>query len=339
MSGTAPARLVDEALEATVVGSFSRIGPMVRSRTARWDTPERLDGRTVLVTGATSGIGLAAAVGMARAGATVRFTARGRERGDRAASHVVEAAPGADVDYLLADLSDLDQVRRLAESFTAGHDRLDVLVHNAGALTRSYRTAPDGSEVTIATQLLAPFLLTGLLLPALEAAGSARVLQVSSGGMYTQRFDLDALEMPPDAYDGTVAYARVKRAQLVLLHEWARRLVGRGVTVNAMHPGWADTPGIRSGLPGFARVMGPLLRSEEEGADTLVWLASSPEGASTTGRFWLDRRPRWEHKVPWTRLDHGSFVAAGSALWAWCAERTGWDGLRPAGQEAATPSR
>jgi len=154
------------------------------------------------------------------------------------------------------------------------------------------------------------------------------VIQVSSGGMYTQRFDLAALEMGPDDYDGTVAYARAKRAQLVLMHEWVRRTDGSGVSFQAMHPGWADTPGVRDALPGFARVMGPFLRTPEQGADTIVWLASAPEGVETNGGFWLDRRPRWENKAPWTRLSGPDFEDAGAELWAWCAERTGWDGPR-----------
>jgi dehydrogenase/reductase SDR family protein 12 len=115
----------------------------------------------------------------------------------------------------------------------------------------------------------------------------------------------------------------------VLMHEWVRRLDGTGVVFHAMHPGWADTPGIRSGLPGFAKIMGPVLRTPDQGADTAVWLAAAPEGVTANGRFWLDRRPRWEHKVPWTRLDEEAFVAAGSELWAWCAEHSGWDGVPP----------
>jgi len=132
--------------------------------------------------------------------------------------------------------------------------------------------------------------------------------------------------MSPEVYDGTVAYARAKRAQLVLMHEWVRRMEGTGVSFQAMHPGWAATPGIRDSLPGFAKVMGPLLRTPDQGADTAVWLASAPAGVETTGGFWLDRRPRWEHKVPWTRLSEEDFDDAGAALWAWCAARTGWQG-------------
>jgi dehydrogenase/reductase SDR family member 12 len=93
-----------------------------------------------------------------------------------------------------------------------------------------------------------------------------------------------------------------------------------------MHPGWADTPGIRHSLPGFAKVMGPFLRTPGQGADTAVWLSASPVANETNGGFWLDRKPRWEHKVPWTRLSESDFVKAGAELWAWCAARTGWDG-------------
>jgi NAD(P)-dependent dehydrogenase (short-subunit alcohol dehydrogenase family) len=324
------AGVVDGALEATVVGSFSSIGPEVRSRLAHWSDPPSMAGRVVMVTGATSGLGLATAVGLARLGASVRFVARSPERAEQARAAMLAAVPGSDIEFLLADMSRLDDVRSLAEAFLAGHDRLDVLIHNAGALTRQYTVTEQGTEVTVATQLVAPYLLSGLLLDSLRAAVPSRIIQVSSGGMYTQRFDLATLEMGPGEYDGTVAYARVKRAQLVLMHEWARRLAGTGVMVHAMHPGWADTPGIRDSLPGFARIMGPVLRTPEQGADTAVWLAAAPEPGLCSGGFWLDRRPRWEHKLPWTRMDEAESVRAGRELWSWCAARSGWDGLPPA---------
>jgi NAD(P)-dependent dehydrogenase (short-subunit alcohol dehydrogenase family) len=324
------AGVVDEALEATVVGSFSSIGPEVRSRLSGWTDPPSMAGKVVMVTGATSGLGLATAIGLARLGATVRFVARNPERAEQARATMLAAVPESDIEFLLADMGRLDEVRSLAEAFIAGHDRLDVLIHNAGALTKEYTVTDQGTEVTVATQLVAPFLLSGLLLEPLRATVPSRIIQVSSGGMYTQKFDLATLEMGPGEYDGTVAYAKVKRAQLVLMHEWARRLAGTGVMVHAMHPGWADTPGIRDSLPGFARVMGPVLRTPEQGADTAVWLAAAPEPGLVSGGFWLDRRPRWEHKVPWTRLDETDFVRAGADLWAWCAARAGWDGLPPA---------
>jgi dehydrogenase/reductase SDR family protein 12 len=328
-AGGAVAVVVDKLLEATVVGSFSSIGPAVRRRTGGWTPPPRLSGKTVLVTGATSGLGLAAAVGVAKLGARVVLTARSHDKAERAVVGVLEAAPSADVSYLLADLGEFDQVRGLAQEFLDSHDRLDVLIHNAGALTKQRALTSSGIELTVASQVAAPFLLTGLLLEALESASPSRVIQVCSGGMYTQKFDLDSLEMASDEYDGTVAYARAKRAQLVLMHEWVRRAEGTGVTFHAMHPGWADTPGVHDSLPGFSKVMGPVLRTVEQGADTGVWLAAAPQGVETSAGFWLDRRRRWEHKLPWTRLSEPEFVDAGAQLWSWCAGITGWDGLTP----------
>jgi len=325
-AGGMVASVVDGALEATIVGSFSSIGPKIRSRTAGWMPPQRLDGKQALVTGATSGLGLATATALARLGADVVLTARGHDRAERAVAAVHEAAPDVEVSYLLADMGEFDQVRALALEFLDAHDRLDVLVHNAGALTASRTLTGSGLELTVASQVAAPFLLTGLLLPALGAGAPSRVIQVSSGGMYTQRFDLATLVMDPDEYDGTVAYARAKRAQLVLLHEWVRRTEGSGVVFHAMHPGWADTPGVQDALPGFAKVMGPFLRTPEQGADTIVWLAAAPEAVQSTGGFWLDRRRRWENKAPWTRLSEADFIDAGAELWAWCAAHTGWDG-------------
>ena len=163
--------------------------------------------------------------------------------------------------------------------------------------------------------------------PALRAAGDATIVTVSSGGMYTQRFDLDHLVVGPDGYRGTTAYARAKRAQVVLSHEWARRWGGDGVASYAMHPGWVDTPGLHSGLPGFTR-LGPLLRDPAQGADTAVWLAAGGArepgdgGAPRLEGFFLDRRPRSEYHVPWTRTGVGS-AEEGARLWAWCAAATG----------------
>jgi dehydrogenase/reductase SDR family protein 12 len=330
--------VVDQLLEATVVGSFSRIGYQVRRRTADWSDPPPMDGKVVLITGATSGLGLAAATRLAGLGAAVRFLARDAGRAEAAASSIIRASGNTDVAYGLADLSDLGALRAFAATFTADHQRLDVLIHNAGALTTAYRTTSDGTELTVATQLLGPFLLTTVLLPLLEAAAPSAVITVSSGGMYTERFDLDKLEAGPDGYRGVTAYARAKRAQLVLNHEWSRRQAGSGVAFQAMHPGWVDTPGIQTSLPGFRRVMRPLLRTPDEGADTLVWLASvsvsASGGGGTSGDFWHDRHRRSEYKLPWTRprgrlpgRTHDGDVTDGAQLWAWCLHHT----------ESATP--
>ena len=177
----------------------------------------------------------------------------------------------------------------------------------------------DDLELTAQVHVVAPFLLTTLLLPLLRASADARVIFVSSGGMYTRRLDVDALEHPPEPFDGVRAYANAKRAQVVLTGLWARHPAGRGISFHAMHPGWADTPGVQESLPGFRRVMRPLLRSAEQGADTMAWLAAAPEARESNGAFWLDRRPRATTVFPWTRTPEGE----AERLWNWCVARSG----------------
>jgi dehydrogenase/reductase SDR family member 12 len=329
----AAGRLIDRVLESTVIGSFSRVGYDMRRREAgpNWDALPGMDGKVVVVTGATSGIGLSAAASMARLGAAIRFPARDAGRAERARDVIVQESGNDDVRFAIGDLSDPDSLRDFAAWFAGRHDRLDVLVHNAGMLSREFRTTESGIELTVATHVLGPFLLTQLLIPHLERAGPARVITVTSGGMYTQRFDVDCLELPADAYDGVKAYARAKRAQVVLTHEWARRVAPSRIVFHAMHPGWADTPGLHESLTTFGRIMGPFLRTPEQGADTIVWLAAAAEPLRSSGRLWLDRAPRSEHKLWGTRPRDD--VADGARLWEWCSRRA----ARGSSVKAGTP--
>jgi NAD(P)-dependent dehydrogenase (short-subunit alcohol dehydrogenase family) len=302
--------LADAALEVTVVGSFTNLGFRARRALGPWEDLDRvrLAGRTVMITGATSGLGLAAAHRLARMGATLRVVGRHPARTADAAARVRHASGNPDVTEYVADLGDLGAVRDLAAAVAAREPRLDVLVHNAGALLASRTVTPQGHEATFATMVLGPALLTEALLPLLtrSAASSpaapavARVVLVSSGGMYTQRLDVADPESAR-GYRGSVAYARAKRAQVVLARAWGERWRDRGVVVHAMHPGWAATPGVHAALPTFERVLGPLLRTPDEGADTIVWLAAAEEPARSTGRFWHDRRARPVHYLPCTR--------------------------------------
>ena len=316
------ARAVDAVLEASVVASFTRIGYHARRRIYHWPKLESYDltGRNAVVTGATSGLGFETARTLARLGASVCIVGRDADRTERARLRL-QAETGATVESGLADLSLLQATRAFAEDYAAHHDRLDVLVHNAGSLLHERTLTAEANETTVATHVLSPFLMTSLLLPRLgAAAATGRVILVASGGMYSERLSVSGLAMP-EGYDGVKAYARAKRAQVALAREWARRLLDRPVTVNAMHPGWADTPGIRDALPGFSRVLGPLLRTAPEGVDTTVWLGAAPEAAAIQGVFLLDRRPRATHKVPWTRRPDEELEA--ERLWRWCAETTG----------------
>ena len=168
----------------------------------------------------------------------------------REARAAVEAAGPGHVHVDLVDMADPEAVAAFGSRLCERYDRLDSLVHNAGALTRSYRSTPAGVELTVATQVLGPYVLTAALAPLLlRTSSSTTIVTVSSGGMYTKRFDLEHLEMGPDAYDGVTAYARAKRAQVVLADAWAHRFDPAGVASFAMHPGWVDTPGLQAGLP------------------------------------------------------------------------------------------
>ncbi len=320
------ASLLDRALEALVVPSFSRIGPAVRRRLFDWDDPASpsVAGRTVAVTGATSGLGFVAAEALARAGARVLLIGRDQARTEAAAERIRGATGRDDLGVYLADLSDLSKVRSLAEAITASEHRLDVLVHNAGALLTERRDSVDGHEMTFATMVLGPFLLTRELLPMLRRSDDGRIVTVTSGGMYAQALRLDDLQSEEYPYRGSIAYARAKRAQVVLTRLWARQLAGTSVVAHAMHPGWADTPGVEASLPRFRRLMGPLLRTPEEGADTIVWLAAAPEASRSTGQLWLDRRPRPLDKLPWTRVSPDQ----ARALWQACDHMVG-DALEP----------
>jgi NAD(P)-dependent dehydrogenase (short-subunit alcohol dehydrogenase family) len=324
--------LLDTLLDRTVVPGYTSLGYAVRRRA--WDASDlpRMDGRTVLVTGASSGIGLAAAEGFARLGAGVRLLVRSQERGEQARATIVEATGNQDVRVCLCDLSDLDDVRAFAARFAAEEPRLDVLVNNAGVLPAERALSADGNELTLATNVLGPFLLTNLLLGLLTASAPARIVNVSSGGMYTQRLHVEDLQTEREEYDGPAVYARTKRAQVVLTELWAQRLAGSGVVVHSMHPGWVDTPGVASSLPRFHRVTGPLLRSAAAGADTIVWLGASAEPGLSSGGFWHDRRRRPTHRVPWTK----ETPADRERLWRECERLTGWHAAPLAAHAHAT---
>jgi dehydrogenase/reductase SDR family member 12 len=325
---------VDAILEASVAGSFSRLGYEIRSRLLPEFTDsreQRLDGRTVLITGATSGIGLAAAAALADLGANIHLLARSAERAERATRRIAAAAkqrsarPRGTTGFGLADLDDIESVRQFAARFQDSHDRLDVLIHNAGAVHQRYQQTADGLERTAAGQVVAPFALTALLLGLLVRSAPARVLTVSSGGMYARSVDVAGLDAGPAGYRGVAAYALAKRAQVALSAEWAARTAGTGVAFHALHPGWVRTPGITTSLPVFSRLAGPALRTPDQGADTIVWLASADQSLLGSGDFWHDRRRRPAYRFPGARPARAD---ADRRLWDWAAARAGQDEAR-----------
>ena len=303
-----PSSVIDALLEITVVGSFSRIGPTIRRRIDHWSPPPRdaLAGSTVVVTGPTSGLGLATTRALGRLGARVVLLGRDVDRLARLSDELTLTHGEARFPTVVADMGSLASVRAAVDAILSSETRLDVVVDNAGAMFAERVDGPDGIESTFAVLVVGPFALVGGLLPLLERTGGSRVIAVTSGGMYTQRLDLDDLGSRVAPFSGARAYARAKRAQVALMREWARRPGSEHVTFSAMHPGWADTPGLARSLPAFHRLMGPLLRTPAEGVDTIVWLACHTDPASTSGRLFLDRRPRPFDRVPSTRLSRAS---------------------------------
>lgn len=308
---------IDSALDLSVVGGYTRLGLAARRRLPGWppDSPSGALVEThVVVTGASSGLGEACVQMLHDLGAHVHLVVRDEAKGEDVARGV--DAGLARLTTWRCDLSDLDDVRDLAGRLLEAGVALRGLVHNAGALPPERTESEQGHEQTMALHVLGPVLLTDLLLPALT--DDARVVLVTSGGMYTQDLPVDDPEYLRGEYAGATAYARSKRTQVEILGALQERWGAHGVAVYATHPGWASTPGITASLPRFERVTRPVLRSAQEGADTSVWLvATRPRRVG--GGLWHDRRPR-----PTAYLGrHATTPADRARMWDWVAGAAG----------------
>jgi len=252
-------------------------------------------GRTCLVTGATSGIGKATATGLARLGADLVLVARDPAKGQATVAEIQAATGNPRVDVLLADLSSQASVRRAAEEVKHTHDRLHVLVNNAGGYWATRHFTVDGLELTFALNHLAYFLLTNLLLDLLQASAPARIVNVTSGAQAAGDIHFDDLQFAR-RYRGQPAYNQSKLANVLFTYELARHLEGSGVTVNCVHPGVVRTNFGRDDMGSLMRLLTPLvrpfMRTPEQGADTPVWLASSPEVEGVTGRYFTRRQDK-----------------------------------------------
>ncbi len=287
----------DNFLEATVIFSYTRWGYTLRKR--GWNSDDidvDLSDKVCLVTGANAGIGFEAIKQLAMRGATVHMIARNKERGSAAQAEIISFTGNDRIHLHVLDISLLSQINQFAKEFLETIDRLDVLINNAGAMMPQREVTEEGIELTFATNLLGSFLLTKQMMPLLEQSDSGRIIFVSSGGMYTQKLNVDDLQNDRQPYKPATAYAQTKRAQVVLTEILAEKLRQKNITVNSMHPGWVDTAALKRGMPRFHSVMKLGLRNLEQGADTMVWLAASQTGGRETGKFWFDRKARPTHK-------------------------------------------
>jgi NAD(P)-dependent dehydrogenase (short-subunit alcohol dehydrogenase family) len=303
--------LLDTLLDRTVVPGYTRIGYSLRSRSWPADDPApgSLTGKTAIVTGARSGLGKATAAGLARLGATVRLVVRDATRAAATLTDLHRELPDATFVVDECDISDLDAVRRYAAGLT---DPIHVLVHNAGVMPPRRTQSAQGHELTLATHVLGPLLLTELLRPQLV---DGRVILVASGGMYTQSLPADP-EYREAPYRGATAYARTKRIQVALTPLLAADLAPTFVAT--MHPGWSETPGLTGSLPTFTKLTRPFLRTPEQAVDTTIWLAATTP-TPPTGKFWHDREPRPPHYSKRTQ-DPESTV---QAIWTYCRKSAG----------------
>ncbi len=247
--------------------------------------------KVCLITGATSGIGKATAMGLANMGACVVLVGRDQGRGEAALAEIKEKSANASVDLMLADVSSQEQIRRLADEFKEAYPRLDLLTNNAGVFRSKRITTADGLETTFAVNHLAYFLLTNLLLEVLKASAPSRIINVASGDHSNATIDFDDLQ-GEKGYKGAKAYSQSKLANVLFTYELARRLEGRGVTANCLHPGVVRTnfgSGV-SGVFGFmVKALRPLMISPEKGAETSIYLASSPEVEGLSGRYFIKK--------------------------------------------------
>ncbi|MBT7600643.1 MAG: SDR family oxidoreductase [Anaerolineae bacterium] len=272
-----------------------------------------------LITGATSGIGQAAALGLAKKGATVIVAGRSEERCRNTVAQIKSETGNSDVEYLVADLSVQAQVRQLAAEFKSRYGHLDVLINNAAAIFLRRTVSADGIEMNFTLNHLNYFLLTSLLLDSLKAADSARIVNVSSNSHKNKQLDLDDLELKR-GYNAGKAYGRSKLANLYFTYELARRLKDEGsaITVNAMHPGFVAT-NMAANNGWFVKLLLPLIHrsslTPEQGASTAVYLASSPDVEGISGKYFIR-----EKDVSSSPISHDEEIAA--RLWQVSVEMT-----------------
>ncbi len=252
-----------------------------------------MEGKVCIITGSNSGIGKETAMGVAKIGATIVMVVRDQQRGEKARAEIVDKTGNKSIDVMLCDLSSMDSIVHFAESFRRKYNRLDVLLNNAGAVLNKREITAEGFERNLAVNYLGSFLLTHKLLDVLRVSAPSRIINVSSGLHGSDRVDLTDLQSERN-YKGMRAYGNAKLMLIMFTYELAKRLEGTGVTVNALMPGFVATNlgknsgSLRSSL--LFRMVRPMQSSAKKGAETSIYLASSPDVANTTGRIFRKKR-------------------------------------------------
>lgn len=276
--------------------NFTKAGFLEHSKKFKPEDMEiQIPGKNCIVTGANSGIGYATAEGLAKRGATVYLVCRNKERGEAAVSDIQTKTGNRNLHLEICDLSSVNEIKSFTSRFSKKNVPVHVLVNNAGILEQNRVTTSEGFELNFAVNVLGTYTMTELMVPLLEKASpDARVITVSSGGMYTSPLTTD-LQYSESNFNGVVQYARNKRVQVALTEKWAETYKNRGIGFYSMHPGWAETPGVEKSLPSFSKSFKGKLRTSEEGADTVIWLALQPKEKLVSGAFYFDRAEASKH--------------------------------------------
>lgn len=265
------------------------------------DLEVNVSGKSFMITGANSGIGKAAAIEIAKRGGTIHMVCRIRDRALEAKDEIVKLSGNENVFVHVLDMSETKKIWQFAENFKKDHTTLDVLINNAGCMVHPRQVTKEGFEVNFATNTVGTYVLTTCLIAVLEKSEEPRVITVSSGGMLVQKLEVNDLQCEKGPYDATMVYAQNKRQQVVMTEQWAK--MKTNIHFSVMHPGWADTQAVRMAMPEFYGFMKTKLRSPEQGADTVVWLAVSKAAIShPSGLFFQDRTAVATHlPLAWTR--------------------------------------
>eukprot|EP01124_Arcella_intermedia_P022897 TRINITY_DN3516_c0_g1_i1.p1 TRINITY_DN3516_c0_g1~~TRINITY_DN3516_c0_g1_i1.p1 ORF type:complete len:328 (-),score=68.51 TRINITY_DN3516_c0_g1_i1:72-965(-) len=283
-----------------------------------------LKGKSFLVTGGNAGLGYCACTFFANHGGTVHVVCRSEQKGKEAVQNLIQSSNNPNIHLHICDISEMSQIRHLASQFLAQDLPLDVLIHNAGVMLPTRESTSEGLDKVFATNVLSNFLLTNLLIPVLTKSQDPRVILVSSGGALTEDLNFrDVQSQEASHWDGTRAYAVSKRQQIALTEKLSSQYKSTPISFFCMHPGWADTPGLQSSMPDFWKFYKNSLRSPEEGADTIEWLAvSASVDKSMSGEFFRDREVEYKH-LPLAGTSYS--LNELNSFWQECCKLANWE--------------